>query len=62
MNVIVKIDDSVSQQEIQSWIDEVLLKMPPVIDAHIACGSCTCGDGKKYIEVDPVMETFLKGR
>lgn len=62
MKVIVNIDDSVSREEIQNWIDEVVMKMPPVMDAHIACNSCTCGDGKKYMEANPVTETFLRGR
>ena len=43
MKVIVKVDDSVSKEEVQSWIDEVLLETPCVMSAHIACEGCTCG-------------------
>ncbi len=43
MKVIVKIDDSVSKEEVQSWIYDILLATPCVIDAHIACEGCTCG-------------------
>ena len=42
MKVIVKIDDSLSKEEIQSWIDDILLKTPGVMSAHIACDGCTC--------------------
>ena len=43
MKVIVKINDDVSKEEVQNWIDEVLLENPCVKDAHIACAGCTCG-------------------
>lgn len=43
MKVIVKVDDSVSKEEVQSWIDDVLLETPCVLSAHIACEGCTCG-------------------
>ena len=43
MKVIVKIADSLSKEEIQSWINDVLLETPGILSAHIACEGCTCG-------------------
>ena len=42
MKVIVKVDDSVSKDEVQSWIDDVLMETPCVLSAHVACDGCTC--------------------
>lgn len=47
MKVIVIINDDVSKEEIQNWIDEDLLEKPCVRDAHIACDGCTCGSVNK---------------
>ena len=42
MKVIVEIDHSVSRDEIQNWIDDVLMNNPAIYSAHIACNDCTC--------------------
>lgn len=42
MKVIVEIDDSVSREDVQDWIDKVLMPNPAVFGAHIACTGCTC--------------------
>ena len=47
MKVIVKVDDSVSKDEVQSWIDDVLMETPCVLSAHIACEGCTCEKEKQ---------------
>lgn len=46
MKVIVQIDDSVSKEEVQNWIDEVLMPNPAVFWAHIACDNCKCDKGE----------------